>query len=108
MKPGKPLTYCTVDVAQEGGCGVRRIHIFGLPGNPVSSFVTFHLAVGPCIRKVSRLPFRWARPSLPPHAEERNGHGRDGLAVHDWLDDASFYPPLGRVGTSCLMKRAER
>lgn len=26
--------------------------MFGLPGNPVSSLVTFHLAVVPCLRKM--------------------------------------------------------
>jgi gephyrin len=26
--------------------------VFGLPGNPVSSLVTFHLAVVPCLRKM--------------------------------------------------------
>lgn len=35
MKPGKPLVF-----AQSGGCS-----IFGLPGNPVSTFVTFRLFV---------------------------------------------------------------
>ena len=36
MKPGKPLTFATVDVD-----GRRRL-VFGLPGNPVSSLVTFY------------------------------------------------------------------
>ncbi len=37
MKPGKPLTFATADVD-----GAHRL-IFGLPGNPVSSLVTFYL-----------------------------------------------------------------
>ena len=40
MKPGKPLLFSTL-----GGKPV-----FGLPGNPVSSMVSFHLFVGPAIR----------------------------------------------------------
>jgi len=47
MKPGKPLTYCVVPG------GDRSVHVFGLPGNPVSSFVTFHLAVRPCLLKLA-------------------------------------------------------
>jgi gephyrin len=46
MKPGKPLTFATLD---EPG---RRVLFFGLPGNPVSSLVTFHLAVLPALRKM--------------------------------------------------------
>jgi gephyrin len=37
MKPGKPLTYATADG--------RNVCAIGLPGNPVSAFVCFHLAV---------------------------------------------------------------
>lgn len=48
MKPGKPLTFAKVPVPQQG----RSLLVFGLPGNPVSSLVTFHLAVVPCIRKM--------------------------------------------------------
>jgi molybdopterin molybdotransferase len=42
MKPGKPLLFGTRD----------RTLVFGLPGNPVSSFVCFHLFVGPALRKM--------------------------------------------------------
>ncbi|KAH8306877.1 hypothetical protein KR018_010426, partial [Drosophila ironensis] len=40
MKPGKPMTFATRD----------NKYFFGLPGNPVSSFVTFHLFALPAIR----------------------------------------------------------
>lgn len=43
MKPGKPMTFA----ANADGRAV-----FGLPGNPVSSFVTFHLFVLPAIRYI--------------------------------------------------------
>ena len=42
MKPGKPFAYGTVGAA----------HFIGLPGNPVSSFVTFLLLVRPFILKL--------------------------------------------------------
>lgn len=47
MKPGKPCTFATAEVG-----GQRRL-IFGLPGNPVSSLVTFYLLVVPAIRKLA-------------------------------------------------------
>ena len=55
MKPGKPLTFATV--VNEGG---RRL-VFGLPGNPVSSLVTFHLFAVPALRKMLGFP----KPELP-------------------------------------------
>ncbi len=54
MKPGKPLTFATVEV--EG----RQRLVFGLPGNPVSSLVTFYLLAVPAIRKAAG----WADPRL--------------------------------------------
>ena len=42
MKPGKPFAYGTVGAA----------HFIGLPGNPVSSFVTFLLLVRPFLLKL--------------------------------------------------------
>ncbi len=36
MKPGKPLTFATLEL--EGGA--RQMLVVGLPGNPVSSFVS--------------------------------------------------------------------
>lgn len=50
MKPGKPLTFATIELAERPG---RRMYVFGLPGNPVSSIVCFHLAVMPCLRKLA-------------------------------------------------------
>jgi gephyrin len=54
MKPGKPFTFATVEVD-----GRRRL-VFGLPGNPVSSLVTFYLLCVPAIRKLAG----WADPTL--------------------------------------------
>eukprot|EP00283_Hemiselmis_rufescens_P022639 CAMPEP_0173464550 /NCGR_PEP_ID=MMETSP1357-20121228/70147_1 /TAXON_ID=77926 /ORGANISM="Hemiselmis rufescens, Strain PCC563" /LENGTH=404 /DNA_ID=CAMNT_0014432467 /DNA_START=28 /DNA_END=1238 /DNA_ORIENTATION=- len=50
MKPGKPLTCATIETPEREG--KPRLVVFGLPGNPVSSIVTFHLVVHPCIRKL--------------------------------------------------------
>lgn len=53
MKPGKPTTFATVPAAAVGGEGAgapasgRDKLLFGLPGNPVSAVVTFHLFAAP-------------------------------------------------------------
>jgi molybdopterin molybdotransferase len=47
MKPGKPFAYGCVSRAGAGFC-----HFVGLPGNPVSSFVTFLLLVRPMLAKL--------------------------------------------------------
>jgi molybdopterin molybdotransferase len=47
VKPGKPLYFGTVE---RGG---RKCLVFGLPGNPVSSFVCFELFVRPAIRTLA-------------------------------------------------------
>ncbi len=54
MKPGKPCTFATVE--RNG----RRRLVFGLPGNPVSSLVTFYLLGAPALRKLAG----WANPRL--------------------------------------------
>jgi gephyrin len=54
MKPGKPCTFATTVVE-----GQPRL-LFGLPGNPVSSLVTYYLLVAPAIRKMAG----WPEPSL--------------------------------------------
>jgi molybdopterin molybdotransferase len=48
MKPGKPFAHGWVD--RPNGAG--RCHFVGLPGNPVSSFVTFVLLVRPLVRRL--------------------------------------------------------
>jgi gephyrin len=50
MKPGKPITFATVEA--EG----RRRLVFGLPGNPVSSLVTFYLFTVPALRRLAGWP----------------------------------------------------
>jgi len=51
VQPGKPFAFGIVD--RPGG---GRTLLFGLPGNPVSSFVTFELFVRPAIRRLAGLP----------------------------------------------------
>lgn len=55
MKPGKPLTFATAVID-----GHSKL-IFGLPGNPVSSLVTYYLFVVPALHKLAG----WPDPYLP-------------------------------------------
>jgi molybdenum cofactor synthesis domain-containing protein len=50
IQPGKPFAFGTAD-RPDGG----RALLFGLPGNPVSSFVTFEIFVRPAIRAMGGL-----------------------------------------------------
>ena len=65
MKPGKPLAFGAV--RREGPAAGEALFV-GLPGNPVSSFVTFLVAVAPLLRALQGLP---AEPSagLPMRAD---------------------------------------
>jgi molybdopterin molybdotransferase len=51
VQPGKPFAFGVVEHADG-----RPTLLFGLPGNPVSSFVTFELFVRPAIRRLAGLP----------------------------------------------------
>jgi len=51
MKPGKPFAYGTVNRAAGAPVG-QPCHFIGLPGNPVSSFVTFALLVRPFLLRL--------------------------------------------------------
>ncbi len=69
IKPGKPLAFGAVRAAGGG-----ESLFIGLPGNPVSSFVTFVIAVAPVLRAMQGMPatlptalplpahFDWPRP----------------------------------------------
>ena len=50
MQPGKPFLYGRGPATGSAGGGT---HVFGLPGNPVSAFVTFLLFVRPAILKLA-------------------------------------------------------
>ena len=69
MQPGKPQGY--------GRVGEDRIPIFTLPGNPVSSYVSFHVFVLPALRRIMGM-----RPEVRPLVRARLTHtisSRPGL-----------------------------
>lgn len=55
IKPGKPLTFATF-VSYSSN---NRVLYFGLPGNPVSTLVTFWRFVQPALKKLSGLSQGW-------------------------------------------------
>jgi molybdopterin molybdotransferase len=59
IKPGKPLAFGSVRTG-----GSREALFVGLPGNPVSSFVTFLVAVAPLLRSLQGMPPRSFKPQL--------------------------------------------
>lgn len=95
IKPGKPLAFGRIGSAL----------FFGLPGNPVSSLVTFELFVRPVLRQ-------WAghrqllRPQVTavlatplPHAPGRREFIRANVT---WREDVYYATPLGAQGSHRL------
>ena len=87
IKPGKPSVF-----ARKGNCLV-----FGLPGNPISSFVTFEIFVRPAIGRISGMK----HPELPRMSGEltadmRQSPGRTAYmpAWVSWEDDQWKVEPL--------------
>ncbi len=64
MKPGKPFAYGYVRRSE----GAHVAHFIGLPGNPVSSFMTFVLLVLPFLRQLTGQPQQSLQPvRMPAH-----------------------------------------
>jgi len=95
MKPGKPLTF-----ARHG-----KTPVLGLPGNPVSAFVSFELFVRPLLRRMQG-DTRPYRTRLPCHltAPHRHRTGRLELArARLSATQAGFHASLlGRQGSGAL------
>ncbi|WP_256793551.1 gephyrin-like molybdotransferase Glp [Terrabacter sp. Ter38] len=79
MQPGKPQGYGLLT-----GPGGRQVPLFALPGNPVSSFVSFEVFVRPALRRLMRLTpeKRRLRPAtLISGVESFGGRRQFGRAV---------------------------
>ena len=92
IKPGKPLAFGRLGDAL----------FFGLPGNPVSSLVTFELFVRPVLKKLAGHT-QLLRPQLQatlttalPHAPGRREFVRVGL---EWQDGVCLATPTGAQGS---------
>lgn len=105
MKPGKPLWFGT----RPNG---RRSYVFGLPGNPVSSLVGFHLFVASAIRLMQGLESfqpvtlqanlkhdhqsRGGRPTFWPGTISTEQPGLPQVAPLSWLGSSDLLS-LGRA-----------
>jgi molybdopterin molybdotransferase len=97
IQPGKPFAFGRADVAGR----LSPVLLFGLPGNPVSTFVTFELFVRPVIRRLAghmRIPRPVDRGVLEDAVTK--SQGRRGFqrvtAVRDH-DGAPVRDEMGRV-----------
>ncbi|MFO6419663.1 gephyrin-like molybdotransferase Glp [Hylemonella sp. W303a] len=116
IKPGKPFAYGKVRAGQ------GQAHFIGLPGNPVSSYVTFLLLVRPFLLRLQGVPepavaptmvtlpahFEWARADkrrefLRARRNESGGvdlHPQQGSGVLTsvaWADGLVDNPPERRI-----------
>ena len=81
MKPGKPFSF-----AMNG-----RVPVFGLPGNPVSTFVAFELFVRPALLAMQGAAVT-VRPRAPVDARARLSQAGRTRALHPrdaWYATAS-------------------
>lgn len=96
MKPGKPLTFATI----------RGKPIFALPGNPVSSLMTFELFARPAIMKMQGHR-ALARPSIGVRLAHSIRHRPDRRefqrAVASWRDGEYWATTTGNQVSSRLL-----
>ncbi|MFV0306615.1 MAG: gephyrin-like molybdotransferase Glp [Desertimonas sp.] len=101
IKPAKPFAFGTID----------GVPVFGLPGNPVSSLVSFELLARPALRRMMGHQ-RLARPSVVAVVDEPIERRADGK-VHlvrvngAFLDDGRYHVrPVGAQGSHQLAATA--
>jgi len=96
MKPGRPLAFG--EIAKAGNVG--KSFFIGLPGNPVSSFVTFLIFVRPFLLKAqgmtdiephaiaARADFDWLEPDARREFLRARWNGQGGLELYPTQDSA--------------------
>ena len=90
MKPAKPFAFGTMP-----GVGETMVPIFGLPGNPVSSLMSFELIARPAIRTMMGMPHAF-RPRVTAIVDEDINRGVDGKTHFDrvhasWRSDGRVH-----------------
>jgi molybdenum cofactor synthesis domain-containing protein len=95
IKPGRPFAF-----GRATATAGRPVHLFGLPGNPVSVFVTFELFVRPVLRRLAGHPRVFDRPERRVRLAEpiRGSSGR--LTVARVVLAAGPWGPGGLVARS--------
>ena len=99
MKPGRPLAYGHIRREAESG-RIGKAAFLGLPGNPVSSFVTFLVFVRPFLLKTqgvadvkprtitARADFDWSEPDPRREFLRVKWNARGGLDLYPTQDSA--------------------
>lgn len=99
MKPGKPLAFGRID----------ETPIFGLPGNPVSSFVSFEQFVRPSLRKVLGcldLYHKKVQAKLTRTIHKKPGRLHFLSSIVSWTDGQYTVTPAGEQGSGILKSAA--
>lgn len=99
VQPGKPFLYGRC----EGGGGAAA-HVFGLPGNPVSAFVTFLLFVRPALLRMAGAPDHALSLQVFPAvaAVELVNRGDRPHYLRGSLDARGGFAPSGRQESHAL------
>ena len=90
IQPGKPTVF--------GVCG--QTHCFGLPGNPVASFVIFELLVKPLLYRMMGHEYKPLCVSLPLAASVQRGKSDQQRWVPVAITDASTVEPVEYHGSA--------
>ena len=100
MQPGKPQGF--------GLIGPDRIPLLALPGNPVSSYVSFELFVRPAIRALMGLP-EVHRPTAPARCTDAiasSPQGKRQFLRGSYDADAGTVTPVGGAGSHLIKAMA--
>ncbi|MEU9486369.1 gephyrin-like molybdotransferase Glp [Streptomyces decoyicus] len=100
MQPGKPQGF--------GLIGPDRIPLLALPGNPVSSYVSFELFVRPAIRALMGLPdvHRPTTPARCTDAIASSPKGKRQFLRGSYDADAGTVTPVGGAGSHLIKAMA--
>jgi molybdopterin molybdotransferase len=100
MKPGRPLAFGRVRGGRGDGREAKEAAFIGLPGNPVSSFVTFLVFVRPFLRRMqgiaevapralaARADFDWPEPDARREFLRVKSNAAGGLDLYPSQDSA--------------------
>ena len=95
MQPGKPVVFGRLPAA---GWGLRSWYFFGLPGNPVSTQVTFHCFVEPMLRAMGGAGVRGPRFVQATLGEDVAGKAGLMRMLAGAADDGRVRPEVRLVG----------
>ena len=116
IKPGKPVYFGLIENTDQSGTACVTKLIFGLPGNPVSALVTFHLFVKPALKILQGLNEKQARITtarLARNLKKKGGRlefvravlqtGADGSLVASATTGQESHMLTGLAAADCLM-----